>query len=113
MKFRFHFDNFDYPSVDCDESIYPVAWVLSDNAHANACNKILEQVSASVETNLTWEMAYNKSVLNINSNRVQCIDLYDEKIFVDMSLVDFEKLVKSWRSFVSKRGNKRETVLFI
>ena len=57
-------------------------------------------------------MTFNKTILNINKHRARCIDLYDEGDSVEIKLQDFEKLIKSWKNYVSKEKYGTMSIVF-
>ncbi|WGO96914.1 hypothetical protein QFX18_12745 [Saccharophagus degradans] len=102
MKFTFCLSSLEYPDVDCDKSIYPIGWVLTDNARPELCDEILQEIKKFKESSVEWEMSYNKSVLCLSEKGVTCIDALNESVESILTLDRFESLVKKWKSFVSK-----------
>lgn len=111
MKFTFCLSRLEYPDVDCDESIYPVGWVLTDNARSELCDEILEEIKKFKEGGVDWEMSYNKSVLCLSAKGVTCIDALNESVESVLSFDRFEDLVRKWKAFLSTPKRSIEVVI--
>ncbi|TVZ38014.1 hypothetical protein P886_2364 [Alteromonadaceae bacterium 2753L.S.0a.02] len=103
MKFKFFYDRFDLPDIECEKSIYPISWVLTDNARPELCDEILEEIANFKASKSYWEMSYNKSVLCLSGKGATCIDAFNESVEYTLPLEKFESLIKKWKSFLSDR----------
>ena len=99
--------------MDSDKGFATVGWVLTDNNHERSVNELLNAIAFVNDTGDEWDCAFNKSYLNITTERARCGDLYAEENFVDLNPNNLARLLKSWKIFITKKGDKRETVVII
>jgi hypothetical protein len=111
VKLKFFYDEFGIPAVETSARYEVIGYVLTDNAYPEACDTLIEKVKeAKGHSGFVWEMSFNKSIVNISDNYVQCLFLYDEERAYKMKLDGFDRLINSWRSFLSKKGAHRSSV---
>ena len=108
MELKFYYNEYNVLDVDSKGKYQSIADVLTDNNHESTIGKLLNAVDFVRKNNEDWDMSFNKSFVNININRVQCGDLFDEDEHIEMSLKQFTNVLKSWRVFITSKESSKE-----
>jgi len=109
MKLKFYIDEFDVADVEVADKFRGVAYVLSDNSFP----EYIQELLSVINNKSTWSSSFNKSYIEIDSDKVRCGELYNETSFVDLKPNEFRKLLKSWMGFIEDKDVNKEQFLSV
>lgn len=112
MKFICFYDEYGYVDVETAKDYEVIAWLLTDNNYIEGIDNLVCEIEKISEEGGNWEMSYNKSFLEINSEGVICGDLYNEERTNRLTHKRIVKLLKEWRAYLVS-NQKMKKVIYI
>lgn len=106
MKFVYFYNEFEVPDVKADMKYIRLADVLTDASHESVIDEILSGLEELKNSKAEWDMSFNKSYVNMTSERVRCGDLYNEDDYVDVTHLQLKEVLNSWKVFLTNKKLK-------
>jgi len=107
MKFKFLVEDGYLDVKSLSKSNELIAWQLSNITSYSVFFMVEEGIrDVEKENKEEWHMSFNSTFLQVTKNNIRCSDLFDEKIYIDISPKKFLKILHKWKSFVTESRNK-------
>ncbi len=110
MKFVYFYNEFGVPDVKADMKYIRLADVLTDANHETEIDEILNGLEELKTPEAEWDMSFNKSYVNMTSERVRCGDLYNEDDYIDVTHSQLKEALNSWKVFLTNKKLKNMEV---